>query len=397
MRGLGTWAAGRIARPWSLRDRGSVTMITVSVVATGSLLGVGAVVIDVGQLYQERQELQSGADAAAQAVAKLCASGTCTDPVATARRYANANAKDSAANVAVCGAGITSLPACTTTTSTRLTACIGATSASRYVQVVTTTRNADDTTMLPPSLARGLAGNDNYQGTTVQACARAKVTPGMTGRVWQAGMINLAFNVCYWSMYTTNGNNYRGTPTAPPSAAYEQILYIKDSRPNGSGQYNGTTYCPGAGSANAPGNWGWLDDATSPTGDCRSVVTTGNSPTGDNGNNTPAGCVSLLSSVRAAHAPIMIPLFDSASGQGSHVTYHIAGVAAFVVTGYFLTGGPSNRATSWISGVNPCSGSERCISGYFVSTNFYSDVIRTENGTDFGANTSQPATVSMDG
>ncbi len=43
-------------------------------------------VIDVGQLYQERAELQNGADAAALAVAKSCISGTCASSLDRAVR-----------------------------------------------------------------------------------------------------------------------------------------------------------------------------------------------------------------------------------------------------------------------------------------------------------------------
>ena len=53
-------------------------------IAGGVLFGMGALVIDVGQLYQNRAELQNGADAGALAVAKSCAQGTCTPSIAAA-------------------------------------------------------------------------------------------------------------------------------------------------------------------------------------------------------------------------------------------------------------------------------------------------------------------------
>ena len=49
------------------------------------LLGVGALVIDVGALYAERRQLQNGADAAALAVAADCAEGDCLDETAHRR------------------------------------------------------------------------------------------------------------------------------------------------------------------------------------------------------------------------------------------------------------------------------------------------------------------------
>ena len=51
-------------------ERGAVGVLVAVLLAGGVLLGLGAMVIDVGQLYQERAQLQNGADAAAVAVAK---------------------------------------------------------------------------------------------------------------------------------------------------------------------------------------------------------------------------------------------------------------------------------------------------------------------------------------
>ena len=71
--------------------------------------------IDVGALYAERRQLQNGADAAALAVAEDCAEGDCLDEMATAKTYADSNAKDDAANVdEVCGSGpgLRGLPDC---------------------------------------------------------------------------------------------------------------------------------------------------------------------------------------------------------------------------------------------------------------------------------------------
>ena len=62
----------------------------------GVLMGLGALVIDVGQLYQERAELQDGADAAALGVAKSCALGNCTQ--AGAVQVAVQLADDNASN-----------------------------------------------------------------------------------------------------------------------------------------------------------------------------------------------------------------------------------------------------------------------------------------------------------
>lgn len=59
------------------------------------LLGMTALVVDIGMLYAERAQLQNGADAAALAIAQDCAASRCGDYEATAKHLANANANDS--------------------------------------------------------------------------------------------------------------------------------------------------------------------------------------------------------------------------------------------------------------------------------------------------------------
>jgi Flp pilus assembly protein TadG len=66
------------------------------------LVGVGAIAVDVGQIYAERAELQNGADAGALAGAQICSvTGGCTqaDADAVAAALANENSKDGVSNV----------------------------------------------------------------------------------------------------------------------------------------------------------------------------------------------------------------------------------------------------------------------------------------------------------
>src|ERR1017187_4347388 len=120
MRNLILGLARPLLRLLGRDERGVIGVLIAMMLGAGVLTGVGALVIDVGQLYQERAELQNGADAAALAVAKSCATGTgtCTAAAATtlAAPYANANASaltgDTAASV-VCGSG--TLGACNPT------------------------------------------------------------------------------------------------------------------------------------------------------------------------------------------------------------------------------------------------------------------------------------------
>ena len=60
-----------------------------------------------------RKLWQNGADAAALAVAQMCAAGDCGDPLTTAQQYADANSSDGSATVdELCGSGVTGASAC---------------------------------------------------------------------------------------------------------------------------------------------------------------------------------------------------------------------------------------------------------------------------------------------
>ncbi|MET3933127.1 pilus assembly protein TadG-related protein [Arthrobacter sp. OAP107] len=86
-------------------EDGAVAVMTALLMVV--LLGMSAIVVDIGMLYAERAQLQSGADAAALAIAQDCATAQCGDYVATARTLANANANDSRSAAAPVIAGNT--------------------------------------------------------------------------------------------------------------------------------------------------------------------------------------------------------------------------------------------------------------------------------------------------
>lgn len=163
------------------RDRGAVTVLVSMLLGGGVVLPMAALVVDVGSIYVESEELQTGADAAAMAVAKECAAGRCTTSDLTAQltratSSAGANAKDGHTAVSeLCGkwAG---LPACTTPTSTKLSTCVGTVPAGNYVEVRVRTETASGGTLLPPAFARTFVGNETYNGTAVGNCARVAAT-----------------------------------------------------------------------------------------------------------------------------------------------------------------------------------------------------------------------------
>jgi hypothetical protein len=340
------------------RERGAITTVVSLLLGLGVLLGSSAMVLDVGQLYAEREDLQSGADAASLALAATCAHtpSTCAVQATTAStgladRYASANAHDGAAAVTVAcgrGSGLTTCPA----PATNRTACIGTIPATmNYVEVRTATETADGKTVLPPFIAQALPNPGGYQGTRVAACARAAWgTPASA-----VGGLAVTLSYCEWSDLTANGTLFAPSPTQSlPSAGYEGVIKLHDS--------HGTGTCPAGPSGwDAPGGFGWLDD---PTSTCTTTVSSGGTYGGDTGNSASHACQDALSNARTAHTTIVLPVYDGVKGNGANTTYHLAGYAAFVLTGYKLSG--SNSESSWLTGRDLCSGSDRCLYGYFT-------------------------------
>jgi Flp pilus assembly protein TadG len=338
-----------------LRDdggRGAVAVLVAVLIGSGVLLGMAALVVDVGQLYQNRAELQNGADAAALAVAKSCAAGACAP--STAASYANANASNltgGKANVNfVCGAaGVTgTVPVGTGPCSVANTACPANPPAGRnYVDVETSTLLPNGSHLLPPVFAETLAGV--HTGSTVYACAQAQWDGPAT-----AATIGVTISACTWDQATTVGTVYAPPPPYPPnpSSSLRQVIYLK-----GGGGTTGCTTEPNG--AAAPGNFGWTDD---PNGNCTSVIS-GGTYGGNTGNSASKACKSALATWQANRTVLDIPVYQKVSGNGSKATYTLQGTAAFVITGYSLSGA---SAKDWMTNQAPCSGSDRCISGFFV-------------------------------
>ena len=72
-------------------ERGAIVILLVVICLV--MVGMAALVIDVGALHDEKRQLQNGADAGALAIAQSCALGSCD--LGLAAPLANRNAKDS--------------------------------------------------------------------------------------------------------------------------------------------------------------------------------------------------------------------------------------------------------------------------------------------------------------
>jgi putative Flp pilus-assembly TadE/G-like protein len=269
-------------------DAGSVTVLVAVVLGFGVLTGMCAVVVDVGRLYAEREQLQSGADAAALAVAQMCAATptSCASGAnQLAGRYANDNAKDSASSVAPpCGRG-PGLTACPPPQA-GLKTCIGsAPGTGSYVEVRTSTRMSNGSTLLPPSFAQAMLNNSAYQGHTVAACARAAWGPpsGAAGPAF-------TFSQCEWNIATNNRVSFEPAPAYGPASPLGQIaLNMHDNKGNPS--------CPAGPSVwDRPGGFGWLDENV---GACQTSIAINGTYGGDTGNSVSGGCKTMLPTWRA--------------------------------------------------------------------------------------------------
>jgi hypothetical protein len=339
-----------LSRPSLSDDRGAVTATVAVLLAAGVLFGVAAVVVDLGRLYAEREQLHSGADAAAWAVAEGCVldPAGCADQAAQAVRYAGLNSADGTSAVAVICGRAPGMAACPPPANNR-TACLGEPpDAGSYAEVRTQTRLPDGSTLLPPAFAGALTSGD-YRGTEVAACARVAWGPPRVARG-----LAVTFSLCEWTELTDGGTAFWPTPArgAVPDAA-EQVVYLKGSA--------AARTCPAGPSGwDRPGGFGWLDD---PERTCETTVEADGSFGGNTGDSVSQPCRTALAHQRDERRPSFIPIYDGVIGQGANTTYHLAGVASFVLTGYFLSG---VQAESWLTGRHSCSGSDRCLYGYFT-------------------------------
>jgi hypothetical protein len=332
-------------------------------------LGMGALVLDVGLLYVEREQLQSGADAGSLAVAAVCAERPvdCTqsemDDLAEAD-YADANAADGLSGAKVCGRGLPGLDVCDSGVG-NLTDCLTSPSApisAPYVEVRTSTQVAGGKFALPPVFAGTIIG---YGGTAVAACSRVSWGPAGSTQVEPA----MAISRCYWATATSNGSAYQPRPTP---ASYEGA--DPDS------QVSLKWQSPGSGSPSAcgglPDGFGWFAGLG---GSCRRTVEASNWYSGRTDASNPSGCASDLVDAFSDRRPVSVAIIDQASPS----RYHVVGIARFVVTGWFATsswsGRPSPRIrSSPLGGSLSClgSGPRFCVFGYFTT-----GVLRTGTGT----------------
>jgi hypothetical protein len=371
------------------RDAGGVAVTVGILLSTGVLLGMSALVVDVGQLYVEREELQSAADAAAVAVAVDCLRarkaecGNSSD----AQDYADLNSSDGASKVEeVCGEVRLGgkvrpgwLPSCSVPAFRNLTACIGGLpkNTQGWVQVSTRTErptsDASTRFILPPVFAETLSGTN--RGTAVGACSRV---------AWGTPDSSFALTVCenLFNDATNNGEDLSPAPPAAVSESVEQELVYS------SGPYTGrcddsdptTVYADGRWTLDSDFGWEDRDPWTDPT-ICDVDL---NSPdvmpqlAPDQPPYTPQACYERLRDMRNAKKPVTVLVIRQVSADW----YEIRGVAAFIVTGYRLQ---YHRPTRSKLSHKRCSvAGTVCIRGYFVAALIPDETLMPSSTSPYG-------------
>ena len=283
-------------------ERGAVGVVAALLMVP--LIGFAAIAIDVSAMYAERQQLQTGADAGALAIAQDCGRGACGSTGQTAQTFATSNLNK----------------ASSTATVTSLTA-----------SQVTVHNAGVKQHWFAPVL-----------GADPSSTITASTTAGWGSPTGGTAVLPLAFSLCEWRKQTGGGMPSGTTPTT--------IYLTKSSESDVA-----TPDCTGPSGNLVPGGFGWL---TTNAGTCLTSSAIGGILASDPGNSVPSSCTDSVISGSLGKT-VLLPIFDAYAGTGSNATYRMYGYAAFRLTGYRF-GGQNN------SNPAPCNGNQRCIRGYFT-------------------------------
>ena len=348
------------------------TLVFVAVVLV-ALLALTAFAVDFGRMWEERRQLQNGADAAALAIAEECDEGLCGagyDEYATAENYVDENARDGLANAWLVDLDLDS-------------------------QTVTVHNRTED----PGGdhkfdmLFAGIVG---FDGFTVGADATVA-----WGNALQIAAFPIIISDCEWIRDTEGWPNGGGNLTIvdPPGPDYDTDTFVVLTFHNG----NNTEECDAQAGQDSPligddkldGGFGFLasDDCTAEIfGD---IDLTGPEPEygwaqAQPGASQPDCSADQMEDILGS--TIFIPWFDgiwSGQQQGSPCNegqgatqkcYHIAGYGGFHVIGYNF-GGQYKAYSEPLTSV-PCQGNgvrppgwqhgnnDDCLVGYFTNKTY---------------------------
>ena len=402
----------------SRSERGAVAIIVAMLFGFGVMAGAAALTIDVGNINADRRQLQNGADAAVLSAAQDCVKSVCPDPSPTTGTVAqkaqaqtnydrlgtlaNINAADGATKIArvdgsqaVCGTAPGLKPCTAGTSTTRLQECPGSPfpSTLAYARVYTQTLDTSGHTILPYSFGAIIAGAGS--GANQQACASAAWGPAKS----VPAAFPVTFSDCEWQA----DKGFQALPPVGPGLGYaaagnttgntvwpvaESEIVLASAKK--------TTDCTSWNGHVAPGNFGHLNNIA-----CNASPVDGWIQ-GDSGNPAPCSDVDLHKKVGTI---VYIPIFDcftntdppaftNCTSGKNHDWFHMTGYAPFYLTGFYFSGSGSEGndifPNSTQYGSKPCSGSTRCISGWFT-TSTLPTTIDTGGGPSFGSTAIQLA------
>lgn len=299
--------------PRPRRDEKGAVIVMMTAFVLG-MVGMAALVVDVGAILDEKRQLQNGADAAALGLARymakecpavLAAPCTASQLQTKADELAVQNARDSSTKVEAPTAN----------------------HATKEVTVKTSTLGGGTDPILPYAFGQVLTG---VRGQTVKATATASWA-GLSS----APVIPLTLSKCEFTTVTQDSTVF-DVPTI--------ILFHTKAAPCGGGP-------------DLPGGFGWLkDDNDSNPDDCTVTPTVGDTIKDDTGVvGTPHSC--NISTLLGKN--VLFALYDSFTGGGGNGKYHIYGFGEFHITGYYFSN--SNKG-----GVVPCAPPNTCVGGYFI-------------------------------
>lgn len=318
------------------KERGAITVIVAILMVV--LLGSVAIAVDVGAIYSERAQLQSGADAAAIATAQKCArdasSESCSTTSSLAGSLANQNALDGMSTVHSIDLDKTARTAAVTT-------------------------SAKETGGVDNSVSLFFANILGIPTQEVGARASAVWGSPKAGRT----AFPLAFSICQ-------------VKTHIDGSLQRLQDHGKDANPD-------CNYGPSG--AAVAGGFGWL---APDTGKCGGTIDLTLSEGGsDTGNNAPGHCAAELnkwaSDITAGRkVTVLLPVFNKVTGTGAGAVYSLVSFAAFDVTGWKFSGGDDKggpddnslpytfrnqiSSTTGVTKATECKGGCRGIIGSFV-------------------------------
>ena len=326
-------------------DRGAVATVFALLLGGGVLLGLMAMVIDVGQIYVERGELQSSADAAALAVARACGTNT-TDcdttsaVVGLAQRYADENSSDGVTHLEIVCGSADVLDPCPPPAS-NLTACLGRPPATgNWVEVRVSTELPGDRFVLPPSFAQAVM--PEFDGVSVGACARASWTEPLN-----VNILKLAMSTCDYDAAVAAGL-VPGPPYPLPPSPLAQT-WLGSASPCDPADARGAVLTVAGINCevllpddHVIGGHGLVDSRFPVGGDCEKRI--------DNAIRN--------------REKLYLPVYDRIGGTADDPTFHVAFLAGVVITGFLDKTTPGGDSDSWLGGAAPsaCSAADaRCV------------------------------------